>query len=80
MIQAGGATTTTASAPPSSEGEVAAAAPTVQVTVFEAPVPFSVTFTGDDIDPAAVVAAAEAVLAAPGTGVEPPTTDVATTV
>ena len=29
--------------------------------VFEAPIPFSVTFTGDDIDPAAVVAAAEAV-------------------
>jgi hypothetical protein len=80
VIQSGGATITTASTPLSSDDEVAVAAPTVQVTVFEAPVPFSVTFTGDDIDPAAVVAAAEAVLAAPATEAEPPTTDVATTV
>ena len=35
--------------------------------MFEAPIPFSVTFTGDDVDPAAVVAAAEAVLAAQST-------------
>jgi hypothetical protein len=41
----------------------AAVTPTVQVTVFEAPVPFSVSFTGADVDPAAVVAAAEALLA-----------------
>ena len=54
-------------------------APTVQVSVFEAPIPFSVTFVGDDIDPAAVVAAAEAVLAAASGGTEPPTSDVATT-
>jgi hypothetical protein len=44
----------------------APATPTVQVAVFEAPIPFSVTFTGDDVDPAAVVAAAEAVFASVG--------------
>jgi hypothetical protein len=47
--------------------EAATTPPTVQVAVFEAPVPFSVTFTGAGVDPAAVVAAAEAVLAALGT-------------
>jgi hypothetical protein len=52
---------------PSSEAPAPSAPPTVQVAVFEAPVPFSVTFTGADVDPAAVVAAAEALLAALGT-------------
>ena len=52
--------------------------PAVQVAVFEAPVPFSVSFTGDDIDPSAVIAAAEALLAAPA-ATEPPATDVTTT-
>ena len=47
--------------------------------MFEAPIPFSVAFTGDDVDPAAVVAAAEAVLAAQSTEGEPPASDVATT-
>ena len=78
VIQTGGAAGPGSSVP--SRDEVAAAAPTVQVAVFEAPVPFSVTFTGDDIDPTAVVAAAEAVLAALVPTPEPPPTDVATTV
>jgi hypothetical protein len=52
---------------PSSEAPEPAAPPTVQVAVFEAPVPFSVTFTGADVDPTAVVAAAEALFAALGT-------------
>jgi hypothetical protein len=42
------------------------ATPSVQVAVFEAATPFSVTFTGADVDPAAVVAAAEALFAAVG--------------
>ena len=61
---------------PSSEAPTTATLPTVQVAVFEAPVPFSVTFTGVDVDPAAVVAAAEALFAAPGT-TEPASTAVA---
>jgi hypothetical protein len=52
----------------STEQPAVAVPATVQVAVFEAPVPFSVTFTGDDVDPGAVVAAAEAVLAAQGSG------------
>jgi hypothetical protein len=52
---------------PGSAEPVYTTTPTVQVAVFEAPVPFSVTFTGADVDPAAVVAAAEAVLVALGT-------------
>ena len=43
----------------------------VTVSVFEATVPFSVTFTGD-IEPAAVVAAAEAVFAGLPADVPPP--------
>jgi hypothetical protein len=38
--------------------------PSVTVSVLEATIPFSVSFTGDDVDPATAVAAAEAVLAA----------------
>ena len=64
VIQTGVATASSAEPPRAPTSEVATAAPTVQVAVFEAPIPFSVSFTGDDIDPAAVVAAAEAVLAA----------------
>ena len=63
---------------PSTDQPAATGPPTVQVAVFEAPIPFSVSFTGDDIDPSAVVAAAEALLAAPAT-TEPPATDVTTT-
>ncbi len=77
VIQTGVTAGTGTSAPATDEPD-AAVTPTVQVSVFEAPIPFSVTFTGDDVDPAAVVAAAEAVLAAPA-GAEPPATDVATT-
>ena len=50
---------------PSTDQPAALVPPAVQVAVFEAPVPFSVSFTGDDIDPAAVIAAAEALFAAP---------------
>jgi hypothetical protein len=78
VIQTGVATGTTASAPGTDEA-VTTVTPTVQVAVFEAPIPFSVSFTGDDIDAADVVAAAEAVLAAVSTGTQPATTDVATT-
>jgi hypothetical protein len=53
--------------------------PSVQVAVFEAPIPFSVSFTGDAVDPAAVVAAAEALLAAPTSSSEPPTSVATTT-
>ena len=48
---------------PTSEESAGSVAPSVQVVVFDAAIPFSVTVTGDDVDPAAVVAAAEAVLA-----------------
>ena len=78
VIQTGVSTDTAASTPGTGEPE-ATVPPTVQVSVFEAPIPFSVTFVGDAIDPAAVVAAAEAVLAAASGGTEPPTSDVATT-
>jgi hypothetical protein len=61
VIQTGVAVDADTSVPSTEEPAVV---PTVQVVVFEAPFPFSVTFTGDDVDPAAVVAAAEAVLAA----------------
>ena len=59
---------------PTSEESARLGTPSVQVAVFEAPIPFSVTFTGDDIDPAAVVAAAEAVLAGPSRDAPPPST------
>ncbi len=78
VIQTGVAPASAASAP-TTEGPSPTVAPTVQVAVFEAPIPFSVAFTGDDVDPAAVVAAAEAVLAAQSTEGEPPASDVATT-
>lgn len=74
VIQTGASTD---SSVPDTDGSTVT--PTVQVAVFEAPVPFSVSFTGDDIDPADVVAAAEAVLAAVSTGTQPATPDVATT-
>ena len=77
VIQTGVTTGTSTSTPATDEPD-AAVTPTVQVSVFEAPIPFSVSFTGADVDPAAVVAAAEAVLAAPA-GAEPPASDVATT-
>jgi hypothetical protein len=77
VIQTGAAAAAGSSVPSS---EVPAAAPaTVQVAVFAAPVPFSVTFTGDDVDPAAVVAAAEALLAALGTEAPPSTAAAAPT-
>lgn len=47
------------------------------ISVFEAPIPFSVSFTGEDVTPEDAVAAAEAVLAAlpaPGTS-EPMTSE-----
>jgi hypothetical protein len=50
---------------------------TVQVAVFEAPVPFSVTLYGPDADPDAAVAAAEALLSAQIEGAEVPPTTVA---
>ena len=75
VIQTG---VTTGTSTPATDEPDAAVTPTVQVSVFEAPIPFSVSFSGADVDPAAVVAAAEAVLAAPA-GTEPPATDVATT-
>jgi hypothetical protein len=59
-----GVTTGAASSVPGTVDVASAVTPTVQVAVFEAAVPFSVTFTGADVDPAAVVAAAEAVFAA----------------
>ena len=64
---------------PASEEPSPAVTPAVQVAVFEAPVPFSVAFTGDDIDPVAVVAAAEALLAGQSADGQPPATDVTTT-
>jgi hypothetical protein len=78
VIQTGSAPSA-ASSVPSSEAPTTAMPPTVQVAVFEAPVPFSVTFTGADVDPAAVVAAAEAVLAALGTPTPVSTADAAPT-
>ena len=78
VIQTGVESDSSSSVPGTAETD-AAGTPTVQVAVFEAPIPFSVTFTGDDIDPAGVVAAAEAVLAAPPADSQPPPTDVATT-
>jgi hypothetical protein len=78
VIQTGVTADTGSSAPATAEAD-AAVTPTVQVAVFEAPIPFSVTFTGDDIDPASVVAAGEAVLAAPPADSQPPATNVATT-
>jgi hypothetical protein len=75
-----GVATDTASSAPSSDASPAVAA-TVQVVVFEAPTPFSVSVPGTDVDPAGVVAAAEAVLNAmsaddtsPATTVAPATT------
>ena len=78
VIQTGVAASTGSSVPGTDELD-AAVTPTVQVAVFEAPIPFSVTFTGSDIDPAAVVAAAEAVAGAPPGDSQPPPVDVATT-
>jgi hypothetical protein len=78
VIQTGVAPSPGSSVPATDESD-SAVTPTVQVAVFEAPIPFSVTFTGSDVDPAAVVAAAEALVAAPPSDTQPPTTDVATT-
>jgi hypothetical protein len=50
---------------------------TVQVAVFEAPVPFSVTLYGADADPDAAVAAAEALLNGQLEGSDAPATTVA---
>lgn len=58
---------TVPSSPPSSEEPATTVPVTVQVAVFEAPIPFSVTFLGEGIDPAQVVAAGEALLAAQAT-------------
>jgi hypothetical protein len=63
VIQTGVETAAAGSSVPGSN-EPTAPTPMVQVSVFEAPIPFSVSFTGEDVDPDAVVAAAEAVLAA----------------
>lgn len=78
VIQTGVASTAVGSVPTTDEPSPTVP-PAVQVAVFEAPVPFSVAFTGDDVDPAAVVAAAEAVLAAQSNDGQPPATDVTTT-
>jgi hypothetical protein len=78
VIQTGGGAEVGSSVPSSVE-TAAAPAPSVQVVVFEAAVPFSVSFTGEDVDPAAVVVAAEALFAAPTTGSEPPPSVATTT-
>jgi hypothetical protein len=78
VIQTGVAPAADGSVPASAEPSPAVT-PAVQVAVFEAPVPFSVAFTGDDIDPLAVVAAAEALLVGQSADGQPPATDVTTT-
>jgi hypothetical protein len=79
VIQTGAASGITTSVPGSDE-PAAAVTPSVQVAVFEAvPIPFSVTFTGEDVDPSAVVAAAEALFAAPTPSSEPPPSVATTT-
>ena len=80
VIQTGAAASGVGSTVPSTEESGPTATPSVQVAVFEAvPTPFSVSFTGEDIDPAAVVAAAEALFAAPTSGSEPPPSVATTT-
>ncbi len=64
---------------PGTDGSSTTATASVQVAVFEAAIPFSVSFTGEDVDPAAVVAAAEALFAAPTSGSEPPPSVATTT-
>ena len=51
VIQTGGAPESGSSVPRQRE-PAAAPPPSVQVAVFEAPIPFSVSFTGEDVDPA----------------------------
>jgi hypothetical protein len=78
VIQTGGPAAA-GSTVPGTEDSGSTPTPSVQVAVFEAPIPFSVSFTGEDVDPAAVVAAAEALFAAPPSGSEPPPSVVTTT-
>jgi hypothetical protein len=78
VIQTGVAPEANSTVPSTGESG-AAATPAVQVAVFEAAIPFSVSFTGEDVDPAAVVAAAEALYAAPTSGSEPPPSVATTT-
>jgi hypothetical protein len=77
VIHTGVAADTASSVPGTDHGAPAVAA-TVQVVVFEAPIPFSVSVPGADTDPATVVAAAEAVLNAMSADDTSPATTAAT--